>query len=183
MDLSTRKPRLTAIAVLLVAVSATTGAYFAYQIHQAHQFNAHIQSKRWDLAAAYPGPYGGFARAMSLQQDRNFQAALKQYAELRDTPEPLRAAASYNTATLYLEWAMTTSQEDAARLTVPLLELAKETYRHLLVTRHDYWPARYNLERVLQLQPDPDDLTPSAQGMPERSPRALGVIESARELP
>ncbi|MDH3282981.1 MAG: hypothetical protein OEQ18_17900, partial [Gammaproteobacteria bacterium] len=164
-------------------ISAVTGSYFAYQVHQADRFNALVGSNALTKAATYSGPYGRFAEALSLQRRRRFHEALKHYAQLREQPGLLGAAAQYNTGTLYLEWAMTTSDEDSARLTVPLLELSKETYRQLLRDHHKYWPARYNLERVLHLQPDPDDLTPSAQGMPERSPRALGVIESARELP
>ncbi|MDH3636908.1 MAG: hypothetical protein OES09_00385 [Gammaproteobacteria bacterium] len=181
--MSARKTRLTWIAGLMIVLSVVTAIYSGYRIHQADRFNVLLKSNALDEAATYPGPYGQFAEALHLQRQKRFQDALKLYAKLRKEPDPVGAAARYNTGTLYLQWAMTTTDEDSARLTVPLLELSKVTYRQLLRDHHNHWPARYNLERVLHLQPDPDDLKPSAQGMPERSPRALGVIESARELP
>ncbi len=178
-----RKARLTRYALAVTITSIAAGAYFGYRLHQAERFNARVATGALNEAAQYPGPYGRFAQALEWHQHNRFHKALKEYGGLTKDAGALRTTARYNTGTLYLQWAMNTPPEDAARLRVPLLELAKETYRKLLLDDPGHWPARYNLERVLHLQPDPEELSPSAQGMPERSPRALGVIESARELP
>lgn len=183
MDLSSRKQQLNVIAVT-VAIGCT-GILFhlGYRIHQATTLNTALNRNTIAEVEHYPGAYGRFAKALNLQRRGAYQDALKLYASLSKEPDPLGTIARYNTATLYLQWAMNATDEEVARLSVPLLELSKETYRQLL--RHDeqFWPARYNLERVLHLQPDPDELNPSAHGMPEHSPRALGVVESSRELP
>ncbi len=66
---------------------------------------------------------------------------------------------------------------------LPLVELAKETFRRLLRRDHRVWSARYNLERALQIAPDSDAPVPATHSMPERSPRAVGIIRSEMELP
>ena len=44
-----------------------------------------------------------------------------------------------------------------ADLASPLIELAKVSYRRLLVLDSRHWDGKYNLERALQLLPDARD--------------------------
>jgi len=59
---------------------------------------------------------------------------------------------------------------------VPLIELAKETYREVL--RHDprHWPARYNLERAQRLLPDPEDGDGGPLEVPSNAERAATTM-------
>ncbi len=183
MDLSSRKKQLTRIAVAVAVVCAGIISYLGYRVQQGTALNAAFEQNSVAEVAHFSGAYGRFARALDLQRRGAYQDAVKVYAALAKERDQLGTIARYNTATLYLQWAINAADDEAAHLSVPLLEMAKETYRQLL--RHDeqFWPARYNLERVLQLQPDQDEFEPDAYFMPEHSPQALGIIESSRELP
>jgi mxaK protein len=59
---------------------------------------------------------------------------------------------------------------------VPLIELAKETYREVL--RHDpgHWSARYNLERAQRLLPDPEDDGEGPPAPPNQAERSATTM-------
>jgi mxaK protein len=59
---------------------------------------------------------------------------------------------------------------------IPLIELAKETYREVL--RHDpgQWNARYNLERAQRLLPDAEEGDGGPPDVPRNAERAATTM-------
>jgi mxaK protein len=86
-------------------------------------------------------------------------------------------------ANLYLSKGAEAQRQGAKDLSEPLIELAKQQYRELLRADSQDWSAKYNLERALQLLPDLEQEPPADDLMPERSPRAVGTVESVEQLP
>lgn len=184
MTLSTRKSRLTlaaaGIALLCVIIAIIEG----HLLRQAMLFNDAVRHQDWERAGTHESPNGSLARALAAQQRGAYRLALRDYTSLRDDREvELTNRAAFNTGNVYLQWAMKRMQDADHDTALPLVEMAKETYRRLLRRDHRVRPARYNLERALQLAPDPEPPTPAAHSMPERSPRALGIVRSEVELP
>ncbi|MDO9314605.1 MAG: MxaK protein, partial [Burkholderiaceae bacterium] len=62
---------------------------------------------------------------------------------------------------------------------LPLIELAKETYRELLRADPDNWAARYNLERAQRLLPDPDDGDAPPAEAPSNAERAATTMRGS----
>jgi mxaK protein len=59
---------------------------------------------------------------------------------------------------------------------IPLIELAKESYRELLRAEPSDWGARYNLERAQRLLPDPyENETPPSEP-PSNAERAATTM-------
>ena len=54
----------------------------------------------------------------------------------------------------YLQQASLIDLDSDADLALPLIELAKISYREVLSINSQHWDAKYNLERALQLLPD-----------------------------
>lgn len=61
---------------------------------------------------------------------------------------------------------------------LPLLELAKETYREVLRRDPSVWSARYNLERALRLAPEDEARDDEAGSIPADSERALTTMRA-----
>ena len=95
-------------------------------------------------------PEAVFARARVLSRVGDYRDAAKTYKLLiqGETVE-LRADALYNLGNLYLREALKNGAE-AAIQSVPLIELAKQSYRDLLRDNPMDWDARYNLELALR---------------------------------
>ena len=89
---------------------------------------------------------------------------------------PLGQAARYNSANLLLRQAFKLREGEHPGQAVPLIELAKETYREVL--RHDpgHWPARYNLERAQRLLPDPEDVDGGPVELPSQAERSATTM-------
>ena len=68
--------------------------------------------------------------------------------------ETLRLAVLFNMGNTYLQQASSIDLEADADLALPLIELAKLSYREALSIDSQHWDAKYNLERALQLLPD-----------------------------
>ena len=95
-----------------------------------------------------------------------------------------RLHARFMLAELYVRKAVALETSDKPDAKVPLLELAKSHYRAILREDNSNWPARYNLARVLHLQPD-TDLQRERENdvMPERSPEAPVETNAYERLP
>lgn len=121
-------------------------------------YNLAVLQDRPAEAASLPGDAGRFAAAYAAQIDGRHQEARLIYSRLeRSRHARLRVAALYNTGNTYLEQASAIDMKSDADRAVPLIELAKRSYRDALALDPAHWDARYNLERALQLLPDAYD--------------------------
>jgi mxaK protein len=99
----------------------------------------------WVAAARRPARTGRTAEAAAL---------LRRAADT--SRGDLRQVALYDLGNLYLREALRVLQSGADASALPLLELAKESYRSALLERPDLWDAKFNLELALRVAPDPD---------------------------
>lgn len=124
-----------------------------------------------------------FAHASGLATRGEREAAIDAFRVLQDDG-PLGQAARYNAANQLLLHAVVLRESPAPGQALPLIELAKATYREVLRRDPGYWVARYNLERAQRLQPDPDDVPSEAAGPPENAERAATTMRGiSRGLP
>jgi tetratricopeptide (TPR) repeat protein len=124
-------------------------------------YNEAIANERFADIAGRDDDVGLFAAAYAAQRDGRFQEARVIYAKLEHSDdESLRAAAFYNTGNSYLQQVATINRETDEDLALPLIELAKGSYRDALRIAHEHWGARYNLERALQWLPDTREREP-----------------------
>lgn len=142
---------LFALASLALVVPAVLQAV---RLQQAVRVNDAI------AAAADPaGPAGDFAEArfahaLALARAGGYEAALAAHKALMQGERgPLRTAALYNLGNLHLRQALRNGPAAAAEA-LPLVELAKQSYRDALRADPSHWDARYNLERALALAPE-----------------------------
>jgi mxaK protein len=159
---SDRAPRLMLLsAALLLAAAALDGA----RLWRDERRNAAIQSGQPPPAAQNEVTELQFARAHGRAASGSLDAALDGYRALHGD-SALGQAARYNSANLLLRQALQLRTGSQPGQAIPLIELAKETYREVL--RHDpgHWNARYNLERAQRLLPDAED-----GGGPTEAPR------------
>ncbi len=183
------------------AVAAVCGAvaiWYGMQLTQANRINAAIAS-----ANAAPGtPRGGpgtadarppaaasnvpqaqLARAITLAKAGQFTAALKAYKSLLDSGDEVRLPALYNLGNLNMREALKNGPGEAQRA-LPLIELAKQSYRDDLRSNPADWDARYNLERALWLSPEYDDPILERNQAPVHSEHAMSTLQGAKmDLP
>ena len=180
----TRKRQLTVVVVISLMVFSAVFAYNAYRLYDVMQFNRSVSDGDFNKASGEGSLHRQFASGYVYQQTGAYEHALQTYAsiETSDNAE-FRAAVKYNMANLYLQKASAAEQRGDHDLVIPLIELAKQIYRELLRENSGDWQAKYNLERALQLLPDVDVQEAADEVMPERSPRALGVVEVYDQLP
>ena len=94
---------------------------------------------------------------MAAAKSGNYDAALKAYKAIgRDAPPPLASAALYNAGNLQLRQALKEGPDAVVRA-LPLIELAKQSYRAALRRDPGDWDTRYNLERALWLAPEVEE--------------------------
>lgn len=173
------KRLLTPFAVLLLLASAAALGVYGWRWVQVSHYNAALNDG--DFAAAGEGglAHNAFARAYALEREGRLQEAQNLYHRLSESgPLALAGAARYNLANSYLRQALTLDAADSRDLMLPLAELAKTTYREHLGEAADDWSAKYNLERALQLLPDPREREEQAFHAPERGPRAVITIQA-----
>ena len=164
-----------AVATLSLGLAA---AYQGWRLHRAERINhaiAGAATRDADAAEAR------FARALALAESGDAGAALQIYkALIQEGRADLKRAALYNVGNLHLREAAKSGPDEAAR-SLPLIELAKQSYRDLLRIDPGDWDARYNLERALQLAPEVDE--PAASEPPEPPQRAISTAPGRTELP
>jgi len=152
------KQRLTLACALLAVISAGLLAHDLWQWRRIARYNLAIGDARYAQAAELGGERGVFAQACAAQRDGEYQAARVLYSQLEKSPDAaLRAAVLFNTGNTYLEQAASLDPVQEADRAIPLLELAKASFRQLLHESPQDWDARYNLERALRLLPDAHD--------------------------
>lgn len=101
-------------------------------------------------------PEARLAQAVAVSKT-DYDGALATYkAIIRSDREDLRRIALYDLGNLHLRQALQAGVADDAQ-SLPLTELAKQSYRDLLRRDPDDWDARYNLERALRLAPEEEE--------------------------
>jgi mxaK protein len=128
-------------------------------------------------------PQAQLARAISLAKAGQFTAALKAYKSLLDSGDEVRLPALYNLGNLNMREALKNGPGEAQRA-LPLIELAKQSYRDELRSNPADWDARYNLERALWLSPEYDDPILERNQAPVHSEHAMSTLQGAKiDLP
>jgi mxaK protein len=186
-----------AFALVAVALAAVTvGESLRFQ--HAQSINAavvawsrmatpasHSQSPTWATAGAadHLPPEARLARAVALERV-DYDAALAAYkAIIQSNRNDLRLIALYDLGNLHLHHAIQAGLADEAQ-SLPLTELAKQSYRDLLRRDPNDWDARYNLERSLRLAPEDDDATDEDTGPPDPREHERSTIADPRmDLP
>lgn len=99
-------------------------------------------------------PQVQLSKASALSADGQFEQAEQLLVSLIDKHQtnPMGQAARYNLANHYLREGVRSGQPGAK--TRPLIELAKQRYRDLLLINPNDWNARYNLELALRVAPE-----------------------------
>lgn len=152
-----KRSMVTVLAVITV-MSGSALAWELWRIRQAHAFNQAIVAGQYERAGKLGHDNGQFALAFAAHEAGRYQDARIIYAQLeRSADLRLRVDALFNAANTYLQQASTIDGESAADLRSPLIELAKGGYRRVLALDSTHWNAKYNLERALDLLPDPRD--------------------------
>ncbi len=129
------------------------GAYYAVELRRAQQINSAIVNA---AAGSLSGgvPEAVLARAQTLYRNGEYDAAIKTYKSLiQGGRADLRRTALYDLGNLYMQQALKGGTQSALE-SLPLIELAKQSYRDLLREDANDWDARYNLERALWLAPE-----------------------------
>jgi mxaK protein len=173
----TRKRRRELWLGLGAAVLIALLAFDLRQLVQLRDWNRAIDDGSVaGLKGQLPAPLV-FAQAYHQPPGSDYQAVLALYkrAEVAGD-QALQAAARYNTGNVYFREGLAMRDADNEQQAVPLLELAKVSYRQALKQDPKNWDARYNLERVLRQRPEPEDLDESGLGAPQQAERAATTM-------
>ena len=187
----------TAFALVAVALAAVTVGG-SLRLQHAQSLNAavaawsaavvpaaHSSPPAWATAGAadHLPPEARLARAVALARV-DYDAALAAYkAIIQSNRNDLRLIALYDLGNLHLHQAIQAGLADEAQ-SLPLTELAKQSYRDLLRRDPSDWDARYNLERSLRLAPEDDDATDEDTGPPDPREHERSTIADPRmDLP
>jgi mxaK protein len=150
-----RKMRLALyVALASIVVAAVEG----YQLERIHVFNRAIRDGSAIALSGNPPYEVLFAQANFLDRGGKHQEALSLYQRvINEGDARLSTAAKYNSANLNLREALAKRGGNAEGEALPLIELAKQSYREVLRADSDNWDARYNLERALRLAPEKEE--------------------------
>lgn len=169
--------RRTLAVILVLALLALVAAIDGARIARQHSINDAIRSGR--LPAEAPGQPREiqFARAAAAAPGPggSEEDVLNRYRALQDDT-PLGRAARFNTANALMRQAIALRATTQPGQAIPLIELAKETYRELLRADPANWAARYNLERAQRLLPDPEDSDAPPSEPPSNAERAATTM-------
>src|SRR5262245_10852374 len=172
------------VAFATVAVAcAAAAALQAVRLSDADRLNEAIV-RATALETTSSLPEARFARAAALARTGKTDAALKAYKAIaQGSRADLRVAALYNLGNLHIREAERTGADDPTQ-SLPLIELAKQSYRDVLRARPADWDARYNLERALQLAPELDDTPLEQEEAQDAEEHVSSTVQGARmDLP
>ena len=143
---------------LLIAVLLLFGGFEAWQLVRIRHWNGVMAVPAVASASENSPLEVRFARAATLAQRGEFLAALALYRRLADEGSAKsRAAANFNEGNLLVREALMQRVRGEESRSLPLLELAKESYREALREQPGDWDAKYNLELTLRLAPESED--------------------------
>jgi len=160
---------------------AAAVSYQALRLARAQRVNAAIASASV-RALDKSVPEAQFARAIVLDKSGDYEGSMLAYKAVAQEGRPdLRQLALYNLGNLHMRAALKENQVDTDQV-LPLVELAKQSYRDLLRERPGDWDARYNLERALYLAPEgAEDLAEDEPPSPKE--RAISTNRAKLDLP
>jgi mxaK protein len=170
--LSARRRRLYLVATILAVLAAFCVRDFR-GLGSAQRWNLVIEQFQENLtgqglAALQRGAPAEARFAFALAMARNGEiapavASLREVAQARDD---LAAAALYDAANALLREGQRIGLAENPGQALPLVELAKETYREVLRLDPELWDARFNLERALRIAPEGDADSEDSQPRP-----------------
>jgi len=179
------RPRGASVGLSIGAMALFVFAGF--QLHgwlAAKAYNQAISLGQYGNAADHPSVNGQFSAAYELVRQGQFEPGIAAYAAvMREADLRLATSARFNVANAYFRRGRAFMEEGSADLAVPLLELAKENYRHVLRLDPEFWPARFNLTRALEFYPDSKFEKAKEELMPEHSRQSLVPAKAERQLP
>lgn len=153
------KRLITTGLIVISLLSAAVVSYEGLSLRQHQGYNKAIRAGDYLAASKFLGDHGAFALAYSEQQNGRYQQARVIYDQLEHSEhKQVQLNALYNLGNTYLEQALSVDMETDADIALPLIELAKVSYRDALRLDPNHWDARYNLERALTLTPDVGEL-------------------------
>jgi len=157
---------------LFATSTLALGLLVATQAWRLRDHDRLAQAVQQASAGAEPAaqPEARLAHALALAAAGNYDAAATAYKALTSAAEApglapaltgdddaaLRQIALYDLGNLNLRAALQAGEQEAIR-SLPLIELAKHSYRDVLHGDPQDWDARYNLERALWLAPEFDE--------------------------
>jgi mxaK protein len=167
-----------------VLVCAGLAAYETLRFTEAERVNAAIVSANSGKSAPEsPFPEAQLAKANLLAKRGEYDAAVQRYKVLsRGDRADLATAALYNAGNLHFREALKEGRDSTVRM-LPLIELAKQSYRNALRRDPQSWDVRYNLDRALWLAPELDEVI--TVSMPRNAEdRVMSTLQSTRaDLP
>jgi mxaK protein len=178
-----RRPHIHIVFGTTTVTLALMAGYCAMQLRQAARVNMAIANADARLTFA-DAPEALLARANALAKANLEDAATHVYKDLIQRPRAdLHRLALFNLGNLYLRSAIQKSPDDPIHL-LPLVELAKQSYRSLLREDPADWDARFNLERALWVAPEFDEAASVDDTSPVPKERAISTLQGARmDLP
>lgn len=175
-----RRRTVHASFAVVAAIFGALSIWYAVQLNRANQVNRAIASA---TAHKSDNPHAELAAAITLAKAGKFTAAVKAYKALLDAPDEVRLPALYDMGNLNMREALKNGVGEAQRA-LPLIELAKQSYRDELRSNPDDWDARYNLERALWLSPEYDDPILQRNQAPVHAEQSTSTVQGAKiDLP
>lgn len=177
-----RASRLHVLFAILTAAFVCVAAFVSARLYRADEINRAIRAGTAETLT-FANPEVSLSRALDWAKHDQYEEALKGYKALIDnTPPPLRDAALFNLGNLHLRRAI--KQGGTAGQALPLIELAKQSYRDLLRRNPEDWDARYNLELSLRLSPEVEGEVREDEGPPMAKERAVTTMRGGKmDLP
>jgi len=160
------------LAALLLVAAGAAGSARVKSRHNQWIANARAVAEAGAAETDRIAPALLFAQAHELAAGGQMEQALVRYRLLYGDRQ-FGTLARYNSGNLLLRQALDLRTSEHPGQALPLLELAKQSYRQVLRADPQHWDARYNFERAQRAQPDPDEMDApigEPRNQTERSP-------------
>ncbi|MCX7092549.1 MAG: MxaK protein [Methylobacter sp.] len=140
-----------------LALSLSGALYSAAMLYGIHQDNELIRQLTSGKDVAVNKVIGGEPELRHFKQKHRYDEALSTLSLVMDKgDQKFQAKARYNLGNLYLEQAIQQVKDTHINEALPLLGLAKQSYRQSLALDSGNWDAKYNLEVAMRLLPEMD---------------------------